>query len=230
LVTDLVPSQLLPEDLPVLIYLPPCYFALPEAQYPTLYLIHGQSFNQDQWVRMGAAEFADEIIAAGEAAPFLIVMPYVADWSQPTGYPFGQALVEEVLPYIETYYQASSLRPDRAIGGLSRGGSWALHIGTRYWDLFGTLGGHSAPVFLDDGALIDNWLEAIPAGLAPRIYLDIATSEESDIRASVLWFTDELDVLGIEYEFHEYPGYHSEYHWSTYTEEYLRFYAAEWRP
>ena len=44
LVEDSVPSQLLPEAIPLLIYLPPCYFSLPEAEFPTLYLIHGQSF------------------------------------------------------------------------------------------------------------------------------------------------------------------------------------------
>ena len=230
LVEDQVPSQLLPEDIPVLIYLPPCYFALPEAEFPALYLIHGQSFNQDQWVRLGAAETADALIAAGEAAPFLIVMPYVADWRQPGEFPFGPALVEEVLPYIESTYLARALREDRAVGGLSRGGSWALHIGTRYWESFNAFGGHSAPVFFDDAEQISAWLAAIPPEETPRITLDIASSELNDIRRSATWFAAQLEAYGIEKQGREYSRDHPEGHWSKNVESYLRFYTAGWIP
>jgi enterochelin esterase-like enzyme len=230
LVTEEVPSQLLPESIPMLVYLPPCFFARPGALYPTLYLIHGQGFNQNQWVRLGIVELADSLIASGEAAPFLIVMPYVADWSQPTETPFGRALVDEVLPYIEAGYQANPIRAARAVGGLSRGGSWSLHAGVRFWEKFSAVGAHSGPVFIDDGDLFFGWLKTIPPGLAPRIYLDIASSERSDIRRSVLWMTQKFDQLGIEYQFTEFDGGHTEEFWRRHIEEYLNFYAAGWKP
>ncbi|MEN8241737.1 MAG: alpha/beta hydrolase-fold protein [Chloroflexota bacterium] len=230
LVEDQVPSQLLPEATDMLVYLPPCYFALPEVEFPVLYLIHGQSFNQDQWVRLGAADTADALIAGGEAAPFLIVMPYVDDWRQPSEFPFGQALIEEVLPYIETAYRASAQREDRAVGGLSRGGSWSLHLGVHYWDKFSAFGGHSAPVFFDDAELMINWLAAIPPEQAPRITLDIASSELNDIRRSATWFAGQLEAYGIEHHFHEYSGDHTEGYWLKHVESYLRFYTATWKP
>jgi S-formylglutathione hydrolase FrmB len=35
------------------VYLPPCFDPNENARYPVLYMIHGQSFNDDQWVRLG---------------------------------------------------------------------------------------------------------------------------------------------------------------------------------
>jgi enterochelin esterase-like enzyme len=230
LVEDQVPSNVLGEEIPLLIYLPPCFFQQPEEQFPVLYLIHGQSFNQDQWYRLGVTEIADTLIASSEAAPFLIVMPYVSNWSQPGDYPFGQALVEEVLPYIEAGYRTSPLRAARAVGGLSRGGSWALHLGARYWEIFGAFGGHSAPVFLDDAPDMPAWLDAISTTAPPRIYLDIASSDMSNIRRSVTWFTGQLEVRRITHQFNEHTGNHNEAYWGQHVEEYLRFYTAEWIP
>jgi enterochelin esterase-like enzyme len=74
------------------------------------------------------------------------------------------------------------------------------------------------------------WLDAIPTSEAPRIYLDIAASELSNIRRSVTWFTGQLEERGIAHQFHEYPGNHSESYWQQHVEEYLRFYTAEWKP
>jgi enterochelin esterase-like enzyme len=230
LVSDQVPSNLLPEAIPVLIYLPPCFFQQPKEQFPVLYLIHGQKFGNNQWYRLGVTDFADGLIASGETAPFLIVMPHVADWDQPSVFPFGQALVEEVLPYIEAGYRTQPLRTARAVGGISRGGSWALHLGTRYWEVFGAFGGHSAPVFLGDAPSMSAWLDAIPPADAPRIYLDIVSNELDNIRQSAIWFTEQLEDRGILYQFHEYSGAHNEAYWGQNVEEYLHFYTAEWRP
>ena len=37
-----------------LIYLPPCYDQKTNQRYPVLYLLHGQTYIDDQWVRLGA--------------------------------------------------------------------------------------------------------------------------------------------------------------------------------
>ena len=36
------------------VYLPPCYEESSEIDYPVLYLLHGQSYKDDQWDRLGA--------------------------------------------------------------------------------------------------------------------------------------------------------------------------------
>ena len=48
-----------------IIYLPPCYHQKPDERYPTLYLLHGQTYTADQWVRLCAVETADRLILSG---------------------------------------------------------------------------------------------------------------------------------------------------------------------
>src|SRR5687768_15175770 len=35
------------------IYLPPCYNEKTDKHYPVLYLLHGQTYRDDQWIRLG---------------------------------------------------------------------------------------------------------------------------------------------------------------------------------
>jgi len=62
-------TDLLPKPLDFRVYVPPCYDQEVARRYPVLYLIHGQSYNDDQWDRLGADETADVQIASGEAPP-----------------------------------------------------------------------------------------------------------------------------------------------------------------
>lgn len=227
LVEDAVPSEILPEAVPVLIYLPPCYDQL-SSDLPTIYLFHGQTFDQTQWVRLGITQLADEWIASGEAPPVMIVMPYVADWREPPYYPFGEAMAEEVLPYIEANYKASSLRSDRVVAGLSRGAGWAFHMGLNYWELFGAFGAHSLPVFFSDAPYAAAWLDAIPREDFPRIYLDHPDTEQDGILNSIYFFKDQLDKRDLPYTLVHAPGHHDEDYWSAHVEEYFRFYLAGW--
>jgi enterochelin esterase-like enzyme len=57
------------------IYLPPCYDEKTDQHYPVLYLLHGQTFTDDQWIRLGAAQISDTLILSGESIPFIIVFP-----------------------------------------------------------------------------------------------------------------------------------------------------------
>src|ERR1700690_3635749 len=66
-----------------LIYLPPCYDAQTDQRYPVLYLLHGQTYIDDQWVRIGAPQAADQLILSGQAAPFIMVFPDDRYWNLP---------------------------------------------------------------------------------------------------------------------------------------------------
>lgn len=227
LVEDLIPSALLPEPIPVLIYLPPCYNQL-SAEIPTLYLFHGQTFDQTQWVRLGITRLADEWIADQSAPPFLIVMPYIADWREPPIYPFGEAMAKEVLPYMEAKYHAATMREGRVAAGVSRGAGWAFNMGLNYWELFSAFGAHSLPVFFSDAPLVDGWLDAIPRESFPRVYLDHPDIEQDAILNSIYYFKDQLDKRDLPYTLTRAPGRHNEDYWSAHLEEYLRFYLAGW--
>ncbi|MDD5466718.1 MAG: alpha/beta hydrolase-fold protein [Anaerolineales bacterium] len=221
-------TNLLRDPLEFSIYLPPCYAQSGEQRFPSLYLIHGQSYTHDQWDRLGADETADEMIASGAAPPFLIVMPRDRLWEQPTQDPFGEAVVEALIPYIDSHYRTLPERTFRAIGGLSRGAGWAVHLGLTHWELFGAIGGHSLPVFHTDAAHIRQWLDAIPPDSMPRIYLDIGEKDRPNILRSAVWFEAILTEKSIPHEWHLFRGYHEEAYWSAHLEGYLRWYAEGW--
>lgn len=221
-------SELLNLPLEFRVYLPPCYDQQPERTYPALYLIHGQSFNDDQWDRLGADEAADALIAAGEAEPFLIVMPRDRVWSQPTEDRFGEALVQDLIPWIDAQYRTKAEREYRAVGGLSRGAGWAVHLGFSHWEYFGAIGAHSLPVFWTDLPHLRDWMDSIPPGSMPRIYMDLGDKDRPQISKSAIWFEELLTERDIPHEWHLYPGYHEEAYWSAHLEEYLRWYARDW--
>jgi enterochelin esterase-like enzyme len=220
------PSLKLPME--VRIFLPPCYNEQPERRYPVLYLIHGQNYNDDQWDRLGADESAAALMAASKLPPFLIVMPRDRSWDQPNVDPFGAVVVETLLPWMDATYRTRTKRTDRAVGGLSRGASWSIHLGLSHWELFGAIGAHSPPVFWADTPHVRSWLEAIPPDQMPRIYMDIGEKDRPSIMESAVWFETLLTERGIPHEWRLFPGYHEEAYWQAHLEAYLRWYAAEW--
>jgi enterochelin esterase-like enzyme len=221
-----IPSIQLKGELKFHLYLPPCYDQNTTQRYPVLYLIHGQSFNDDQWVRLGATKAADELIAAG-MLPFIIVMPFDKyHYRQPASDPFDEAVIEELIPFIDSTYRTIPERTSRAVGGLSRGGGWALHFALNYPDLFGTFGGHSLAILEEDGRHLSRLLDAIPAEEMPRIFMDIGKSD--GLKASAGKFEAQLTERGIPHEWYVYPGFHNEAYWSKHVREYIKWYAAGW--
>jgi enterochelin esterase-like enzyme len=212
-----------------IVYLPACYDEQPERRYPVLYLIHGQNYNNDQWDRLGADETADALISSGEVPPFLMVMPRDRSWAQPNEDMFGKVVADELIPYIDQHYRSLTERTYRAVGGLSRGAGWAVHLGLSRWELFGAIGGHSLPVFWNDTSHVRQWLEDIPSEALPRIYLDIGEKDRPSILVSATWFEKLLTEKGIPHEWHLFPGYHEEAYWQAHVEEYLRWYSKGWK-
>ena len=227
-VQDSLRTDLLPLPLEYRVYLPPCYDQQPDNDYPVLYMIHGQNFNDDQWDRLGVDETADALIAAGEIPPLIIVMPRDRSWAQPTEDRFGQVLADELLPFIDENYRTLPARSHRAIGGLSRGAGWAVHLGLSRWELFSAIGAHSLPVFWADTSHVRQWLKDIPSNALPRIYLDIGENDRPVILSSARWFENLLTEENIPHEWHLFTGYHEEAYWESHVEQYLRWYTQDW--
>lgn len=226
ILSDSIPSTHMNGELKFQIYLPPCYDQNTVQRYPVLYLVHGQSFNEDQWVRLGAPEAADEQIAAG-MPPFIMVMPFDKyHYRQPEADPFDEAVIEELIPFIDSTYRTLPERTSRAVGGLSRGGGWALHFALNYPDLFGAFGGHSLAILDEDGRRISRLLDSIPVEDMPRIYMDIGKSD--GLKASTEKFEAQLTDRGIPHEWYVYPGFHNEAYWSKHVKEYIKWYATGW--
>ncbi len=221
-------TVLLPNPLVYRIYLPPCYDQQPEHSYPVLYLIHGQTYSDTQWDRIGVPEIADRLIATEQTAPFIVVMPRDRVWLEPTEDKFGLAVAQSLVPWVDEQYRTIPDRAHRAIGGLSRGGAWAIDIGLANPQLFSAIGLHSGFVFQSELQQVHLWLFNLPTGLEPRIYMDIANQDAPEISKSAVWLEDLLTKYDIPHEWHIYIGEHEEAYWQAHVEDYLRWYAQDW--
>lgn len=210
------------------VYTPPCYEHDLDQRYPVLYLIHGIGFNDDQWDRLEADEIADKLISSGEISALIIVMPHDSGPKiLPPANQFGEALVFDLIPAIDASYRTIPERQNRAIGGISHGGNWAIHLGLTHWSVFGTIGGHSSPLFkTDDPQKVEGWLGQIPPESFPRVYLDVGESDK--LVDHIIRFEEILDDFSVPHELYLFPGSHNEAYWSAHIEQYLRWYARDW--
>ncbi|MGH2535991.1 MAG: alpha/beta hydrolase [Candidatus Promineifilaceae bacterium] len=212
------------------LYRPPC-FGQDGRAYPVLYLFHGSVQDENHWDRLGIGETAERLIAAGEIPPLLIVMPdggWIAQGTSGGPGSFEAVVTQELLPHIEGLGCVWAEPAGRAIGGLSRGGYWALEIAFRHPDDFASVGGHSAAL-LDTHA--DSDVNPQFTGLSGalgdlRIYLDIGANDY--VIANVIRLHQDLEAAGVAHAWHLNQGGHEDAYWSAQTEAYLRWYAAPW--
>jgi enterochelin esterase-like enzyme len=202
-------------------YLPPCY-AASDQRYPVLYLLHGLNSTENQWVDLGVVTATNSLIASGAIAPLIIVMPRDRLDTR-----FDPAVTIDLVPYVDQNYRTLADRQHRAIGGLSRGAGWAIHLGLHYPDLFSRIGAHSPAIFYGDEKNIINWTWHMPAGLAPEVYIDIGDNDPG--RNSASWLDQVLSWYKIKHTLTVQPGAHIAAYWSAHLPDYLRFYAAGWR-
>lgn len=225
IVDFVIDSRTLGEPLTGKVYLPPCY-GEEGHPYPALYLLHGAEASDEQWERIGINEVMDTMLADGHLHPFLVVMPREPSWALPPENRFGEAIVEDLVPWVDEVYATKAAREYRAIGGLSRGGNWALRVGLQHWQLFSAVGAHSAPVFFGDLREIPAWFDEIPDSLLPQLYLDLG--EEDPYGEYTRRLREMLTDRGIPHEWHLYPGGHKETYWRDHLPEYLRWYSSTW--
>ncbi len=219
-------SDQLGENLFFRVFLPPCYQANPEQRYPVVYLLHGLTFTENQWARLGVAEQMDSLIAAAEIPPFIIVLPGEARFTPPQTSPFDEALVQELIPWIDEHYRTRAEKAYRSIGGLSRGAAWSVRIGFENSQLFSSVGAHSLPLFEADGSRVDAWLAGIPGEDVPEFFIDIGRNDPE--RQSAQAFADQLNAHNIPHTWYLFNGSHTEEYWSAHLADYLRWYARNW--
>jgi enterochelin esterase-like enzyme len=210
-----------------MIYLPPCYENSADARLPVLYLLHGQTYNQDQWVRLGAPAIADQLIHSDQADPFIMVFPDDRYWNSAAGPGFGDRFIDDLIPYVDANYRTIPDRKYRSLGGLSRGGGWTVLLGFDHPELFGALGLHSPAIFKDNAPFVERIVQAIPLETRPKLWLDIGDSDMELTRALLL--EDILTSNDYLHEFHLFTGEHSENYWRAHVENYLRWYTQVWQ-
>jgi enterochelin esterase-like enzyme len=225
IITVSVPSQLEKQPTELKVYTPPCYSVQSSLRYPVLYMLHGQTYDDTQWIDLGLTAKADQMISGGSIPPMIIVLPdEAASMSDANTSKFSDAIIDEVIPWVDANFSTCAARACRAIGGLSRGGNWAIRIGLSHPDQFAVIGAHSAPLFYGDLNRVEGWIAALsPEDPAPMIYIDFGKSDE-DLN-DMLQFDKKLNHLGVAHQMLEFNGFHDAYYWSTHVEDYLQWYS-----
>ena len=167
----------------------------------------------------------DNLILSGETQPFIIVFPDDRYWNLPPGTAFGQRLVDELIPYIDTTYRTIPDRGHRAIGGMSRGAGWAFRMGFSRPDLFSVIGLHSLAILQGDKSQFSKWLADVPPSSPPAIFMDIGDNDqELNMAVSI---EETLNASGLAHEWHRYSGAHTEDYWHAHVNEYIEWYAEQ---
>ncbi|MBI9043443.1 MAG: hypothetical protein JEZ06_03095 [Anaerolineaceae bacterium] len=222
-------NNAIPKPIKIQVCLPPCFDEKNEGidDYPVLYMLHGQSYDDEQWIRMGLCETAADWILKEDIKPFLIVLPHEEyGLVSPADSFFEDALLSVVIPWIDARYQTCTTRDCRAIGGVSRGGGWAFHVGYPNWELFGAIGCHSVPPFVSDFNVLPFWFEEIPEEQLPALYLDIG--DQDRFHQETLRFHEVLEYYQVPHEWFENQGGHDEDYWTAQIDAYLRWYIQLW--
>ena len=219
-----IPAGTNAEDIPVKVYLPPCYGQDDSAGYPVLYLLHGQDADNHQWIDLGITRAADALIADGQIPPLIIVLPGEQNPLQsPQDSSFGSEVIQSLIPYVDAHYSTCTERACRAIGGLSRGGNWAVALGFSHPALFTAVGAHSTPLFYGQAAQIRQSVTSMSSpSEAPFLYVDVGDKDQ--YYADVADFVSTLEELGVPYLYTEFPGKHEASYWSALVNVYLLWY------
>lgn len=225
-------SEAIREEVRILVHLPPCYDHYHDRAFPVLYLLHGWPLDEHHWDTLGIDELADDWITRGIVGPFIIVMPGVSSNglyvnSSGGSWSFEGMLVDELLPFIDQTYNTWRTPEGRAIGGISRGGVWALEIAFRHQDLFGIVGGHSPALALNRPLPQYDPFLLVKAGVQGlRIYLDAGDLDWA--RASTIRLRDALlaEEADVTYQVHQ--GGHVDALWQGGLPDYATFYTLMW--
>lgn len=128
------------------VYTPPGYEGVDSKRYPVLYLVHGAGDSDDSWTSIGQAQhILDRLIAAGQAQPMIVVMPFGHTPDRPgvdrmNNADFGRDLHTDLIPYVDRHFRTLAAPATRAMAGLSMGGAHTLNFGLPYPELFGAIG------------------------------------------------------------------------------------------
>lgn len=235
-------TSLMPDSVAVRIITPTG--ATTADAYPTVYLLHGYSGDQDDWSRKiqpRLGEYADKY-------GMVLVMPDGGDYwyiDSPVraDVKMESFITDELVPYIDATCPTIPERGERAITGLSMGGHGALRIAMRHPELFGAAGSMSGAVdlsalvgrFKTSGVLGDpvadkkRWAEysvmTQARELAPGTLSIILDCGESDPFAKMNAALHQLlTERGVDHAYTSRPGTHNNEYWAESIPSHLEFF------
>jgi enterochelin esterase-like enzyme len=187
-------SRFLPSERDVIVYVPGGYDWNPQRRFPVLYLQDGQNIFDPATSFAGVAwrvgETTDRLIAEGKIQPLVIVAIYNTGRQRLREYTpsrakklgggganrYGQMLVKEIKPFIESKYRILVGAHNTGLGGSSLGGLLTMYLGLRYPEVFGKLAVLSPAIWWNQRWIVD-YAARRRLKFRPRIWLDIGTQE-----------------------------------------------------
>ncbi len=226
------------------VYTPPGYEASGSQKYPIFYLLHGAGDSDEAWTSVGRAGFIlDNLIAAKQAKPMVVVMP-AGHTNTPRGGGRGAAapsplddfardFLNDIMPYAEKHYRVLTDRGNRAIAGLSMGGSQTLNVAFLNLEKFSYIGVFSS------GATLGGGRGAAAAAPGPTAWetSHLANLDNAALKkgTKLVWFStgvadglmpntrstvEMLKTHGFAPVFKESPGGHTWINWRNYLAEF----------
>jgi S-formylglutathione hydrolase FrmB len=128
--------------------LQPVHKAGEKKLFKTLYLLHGYSGNQDDWMTGTRIRELADIYGIAVVFPSGENSFYVDGDSVNTRY--GEMIGKEIVEFTRSVFPLSDKREDTYIGGLSMGGYGALRVGSYYHETFSKIVCFSSAFVVDD--------------------------------------------------------------------------------
>lgn len=244
------PSRVLGNRREVMVYLPPGY-GRSRTRYPVFYMHDGQNlfdrataFGGTAW---GVNDAAERLIQAGEMQPVIIVgianagAARIDEYAPTAGFyevggggkqrslglakKYGEFLLKEIKPYIDSHYRTRPEVEFTGTGGSSMGGLVSICLGLTFPKVFSRLAVMSPSIWWDD-AILFKYIDGLKRALPLKIWLDTGTEEPGWNRARVLrdCLLEKGWRMGETFRYLEVPGAtHSEGAWAARIDQVLKF-------
>jgi enterochelin esterase-like enzyme len=135
----------------IFVYTPPDYDKDAAVRYPVLYLQHGGGEDERVWIEMGRTNvILDNLLAEGKVKPMIVVMEtsYMpgavggrrGGFGGPGGGPYGQLMVNDLIPWVDSNFRTLTDKDHRAMAGLSMGGGQTASVTMVNLDKFSYIG------------------------------------------------------------------------------------------
>lgn len=210
------------------VLLPPGYSA--DRKYPVLYFLHGIFGDENSMIGDGnnkIPEILGNLAAEGKAREMIVVFPNMYATSDPDQKPgfdskaiapydnFINDLVNDLIPYIESNYAASSAKEDRAIIGFSMGGRESLFIGVNRPDLFSCIGAISPAPGLTPakdwamehpGQMEESELKITDEANLPKLLMVCCGTNDGVVGKFPASYHEIMERNGVEHLWYEVPG------------------------
>ncbi|NLW84667.1 MAG: esterase [Phycisphaerae bacterium] len=190
----------------IFVYTPPQYSKDATTRYPVLYLQHGGGEDERVWIEMGRTHLIlDNLLAEGKVKPMIVVMetsymPRPAGgggggfggFGGAGGGSYGQLMINDLIPWVDSNFRTLSDREHRAMAGLSMGGMQTASVTMANLDTFSHIGlfsGGAAIGFMGGG--FGTGSDTAPARLdLSRIYNGAMTDpDEFNKKVKVLFMS-----------------------------------------